>query len=338
MASVAQEVENTMQKLADMTKDQINSITSDWIFKIEQWMAMAKEYVISTDSLVEKLSKRSRTILGNLEQIAINNYNTQKEMIEGKRLLQEGYVLLNQIGEQIRGEEVTYSVTITAEGEALSSAAKVYTITTNLEEFLNMQNATSRRLIMKDPTTLYNQYINTNNKNSKIKIEEWTPEKIQNFQIFNSQIRKIQSGKKVRWKHINEGQALEAFLRAEVAGISIIAEPKGNRAYWGSLAHIMKTTMGKPDPFYQGGDIGNEQIKGLHASITNINTLIATLNRTLFAIRRGQQGIDTTIKNKMQNEVTAGAENTAKTIEEQVIKNLQDIFVSKTIRINVVNA
>lgn len=338
MANVTQAVKDTMQKLADMTNDEINAITSNWIFEIEQWMALAREYVVSTDSLAEKLTKRSRTILGNLEQVAINNYNTQKKLIEGRDVLQSGYVLLNKIGEQIRGEEITYSVTITAQGEALSTASKIYTMTTNLDEFLNMQNATSRRLVMKDPTTLYNQYINNNTKNSKIKVEEWTQEKIQNFQIFNSQIRKIQSGKKVRWKHINEGQALEAFLRAEAYGVSIIADPKGNRPYWRSLAHIMKMTMGKPDPFYQGGDIGNEQVKGLHASITNINTLIATLNRTLFAIRQGRQGIDTTIKKKMGSEVTNGAEETAKTIEEQTIKNLTDIYESKTIRINIVKA
>jgi hypothetical protein len=34
-------------------------------------------------------------------------------MITNTAVLQEGYILLNKIGEKIRGEEILYSVTVT---------------------------------------------------------------------------------------------------------------------------------------------------------------------------------------------------------------------------------
>ena len=41
----------------------------------------------------------------------------------------------------------------------------------------------------------------------------------------------------------------------------------------------MFNTMKSPDKFFVGGDIDNEQIKGLNASVTNLNSLILNIEK-----------------------------------------------------------
>ena len=43
------------------------------------------------------------------------------------------------------------------------------------------------------------------------------------------------------------------------------------------IFHSVKNTMAAPDAFFLGGDIDDEQIKGLNASVTNLTTLLINL-------------------------------------------------------------
>ena len=65
---------------------------------------------------------------------------------------------------------------------------------------------------------------------------------------------------------------LEAFLRFLDDGNT--PKVSSDADYWHSVGSAMKRTMTAPDAFFLGGDINNLQIKGLNASVTNLNTLI----------------------------------------------------------------
>ena len=59
----------------------------------------------------------------------MKNRRAAKNLIEGSTVLTDGYVLLNEIGETIRNEEIIYNVTTSISGTAISKATsgEVYT-------------------------------------------------------------------------------------------------------------------------------------------------------------------------------------------------------------------
>lgn len=270
------------QSFAAMTKDKQQAILSTWAAEVSHWLLRAKAYVQQQEELKIKLSQTK----------ALDSIKSVSEMLKNRRLartsllnqavLLDGYKLLNHIGETIRAEQILYSITVTKTGEALSkvsTGSQVYTLTVPFQEFIKLLNFSTQRITMKAPTAIFKMATNYLHgdikKQSDIYIEEWSDEKLSNYYIFAQQVRSYTA-----WKKVNEGNILEAFLRFLNSGFQ--AEFNASHEYWrNGVFAAMQNTMMSPDPFFAGGDLNNFQIKGLNASVTNLTTLILTMEKVL---------------------------------------------------------
>ena len=295
--------------------------------QIYSWLNRAKAYVAKEQSLANKLSENTFTSLSSYTNM-LKNRRVAKKLILNKAILTDGYILLNEIGETIRGEEIKYSITASKTGAALSkgqATGGVYTWTVPLSEFINLLNFTSQRITLKDSSTIYKILETQIQKSEKNLIyEKWSDEKLQSFAIFSEQVRT--NPKWPQWNKVNEGNLLEAFLR--FIGEGHTPQIHGDKNYWYSIGSAMKRTMMAPDKFFVGGDINDIQIKGLNASVTNLNTLIQNLEKVLKILFSTHQGYETLNKHVKKNFTKTFSKDLSKT-EEDITNELIDFFTSK---------
>ena len=90
----------------------------------------------------------------------------------------------------------------------------------------------------------------------------------------------------------------------------------------------MKRTMTAPDAFFLGGDINNLQIKGLNASVTNLNTLIQNLSEVLSILRTSEQGHEV-LKKYYRKNAQVQIQQEAFKAQEEVTNELLEFFTSK---------
>lgn len=311
-----------------MTDEQQNQLIMSWTNEIYLWINKARSYIAQEQSLAEKLSVNSMRSVKNVSEM-LKNRRIAKKMINNKVILTEGYILLNKIGETIRGEKIFYSITVSKSGQALSTGSVgtggVYTWQVPLSEFINLLNFTSQRIVLKDSSTIYKMLesqIEANEKN--LIYEKWSDEKLQSYALFNSQVRSNPNWK--QWHNVNEGNMLEAFLRFLDDGNT--PKVSSDADYWHSVGSAMKRTMTAPDAFFLGGDINNLQIKGLNASVTNLNTLIQNLSKVLSILRTSEQGYEVLKKYYRKNAQEQIQQETLKT-QEEVVDELLEFFTSK---------
>lgn len=330
-ADIEHQITQTFDQLSTEVK---SSYIGKWSIEIYSWLNRARAYVAQQQSMMEKLSKNSLQSIEDFQTI-LKNRRVAKKMIDNKTILTDGYVLLNKIGETIRAEEIYYSVTVSKTGSALTSGAAgtggVYTWKVPLSQFINLLNFTSTRIVLKDSSTIYKMLETQIEKGEEgLVYEKWSEEKLQSFSIFANQVRGAANG---YWSKVNEGNILEAFFRF-LNGNNTPAYDTSDE-YWISIMRTMKQTMMAPDPFYVGGDLNDLQIKGLNASVTNINTLIQRLQEVLNILTQSQSGYDVLRKYVRQN-CTQQLEQSIVQDQNQIANNLIEFFTSKVDRNNVV--
>lgn len=307
-----------------------------WASQSYAWMNKARQIIEQNERLQKVLQTESQTKRMTADQLMrafqdqYKKTQVAKAQLNTKNILIEGYTILNHIGEQIRNEEILYSVTITGDKKLISQSAKVYTLKIPESEFIKLLNLNVGSLKLKSPKTIFNKYKGQlEGEEDGLEYEIWSQVKQEAFSLFNNQVRID----KWRWSQINEGNVLEGFLRFTGNGVNI-ANVRWDKEsnYWRSVYYTMQNTMKNPDAFYQGGDIGNEQIKGLYASITNIKTLINVFS-DLLNIFRNFKGTRTTIEAHLKkSQVVQGIDSTIELSQQQVVEKLIQKFSSETDR------
>lgn len=314
-----------------MTEEVQNETIQQWTIRTYNWLNKARVYVKSSESL---MSKMAGTAANNLLEKQFKNVlvkkRVAKDTLMNQSLMTEGYVLLNQIGESLRGEEILYSVTITKTGKALSSGMSgtggVYTWKVPLSEFLKMINFTSRRMTLKSSSSLYKMLQQKINKGEVVpgEYEEWTEQKLQSYSLFTGQIRSYK-----QWSKVNEGNILEAFLRyTKDYGTPMFSK---SHDYWRGVYNSMFNTMKSPDKFFVGGDIDNEQIKGLNASVTNLNSLILNIEK-LWNILKVNPNTQNIISNYYKKSAKSSINKEIEKSQDEVVNNLLKFFTSNITR------
>lgn len=316
------------QSFAAMTKDKQQVLLSTWAAEVSQWLLRAKAYLQQQEELGIKLSTKEE--LKSIKHVSemLKNRRLARESILNQAVLLDGYELLNRIGETIRAEQILYSITVTKTGEALSQVStgnQVYTLTVPFQEFVKLLNFPTRRITMKAPTAIFKMA--TNQLHGDIKewdgdIEEWSDEKLSNYYIFAEQVRSYTS-----WKKVNEGNILEAFFRFLDNGFQ--AEFNASHEYWrNGVFAAMQNTMMSPDPFFAGGDLNNFQIKGLNASVTNLTTLILTMEKVLSLLVQLPDTQTVLTKYLRKNLINEQLNKDLNVSRDAVLKNLLQMFQS----------
>ena len=320
-----------VEAFSEMTEEVQNETIQQWTIRTYNWLNKARVYVKSSESL---MSKMAGTAANNLLEKQFKNVlvrkRVAKDALMNQSLMTEGYVLLNQIGESLRGEEILYSVTITKTGKALSSGMSgtggVYTWKVPLSEFLKMINFTSRRMTLKSSSSLYKMLQQKINKGEVVpgEYEEWTEQKLQSYSLFTGQIRSYK-----QWSKVNEGNILEAFLRyTKDYGTPMFSK---SNDYWRGVYNSMFNTMKSPDKFFVGGDIDNEQIKGLNASVTNLNSLILNIEK-LWNILKVNPNTQNIISNYYKKSAKSSINKEIEKSQDEVVNNLLKLFTSNITR------
>lgn len=320
-----------VEAFSEMTEEVQNETIQQWTIRTYNWLNKARVYVKSSESLMNKMAG---TAANNLLEKQFKNVlvrkRVAKDALMNQSLMTEGYVLLNQIGESLRGEEILYSVTITKTGKALSSGMSgtggVYTWKVPLSEFLKMINFTSRRMTLKSSSSLYKMLQQKINKGEVVpgEYEEWTEQKLQSYSLFTGQIRSYK-----QWSKVNEGNILEAFLRyTKDYGTPMFSK---SNDYWRGVYNSMFNTMKSPDKFFVGGDIDNEQIKGLNASVTNLNSLILNIEK-LWNILKVNPNTQNIISNYYKKSAKSSINKEIEKSQDEVVDNLLKFFTSNITR------
>ena len=322
-----QSVENELIKTFEqLSQQERNMYIQSWTTEIYAWFNRARVYAAQETSLMNKLSDNSKKSLDNV-QTMLKNRRVAKQMISNQSILIDGYILLNKIGETIRGREIMYSITVSQTGQGLTSnnTGGVYTWNIPLSQFINILNFSSTRITLKDPSAIYKMIEQQINQwGNSINYEKWSDEKLQNFSIFAKQVRT--NPRWPNWHNVKEGNLLEAFLRFLDDGNLPQINPTA--AYWKSVGSAMKRTMMAPDKFFMGGDLNDIQIKGLYASVTNLNTLIQNLEKVLNILMTSSSGQEV-IRQHMRKSYSASQidQDIANTIDN-VTNELLNFFTS----------
>lgn len=323
-----------IQDMASATQQDWGPLLQKWLVDIYKWLNKARAYVASQNSVIEKLSSSLVIDKNGKQEVNLVEINSMKKMriskknINNREVLWEGYKLLNEIGETLRGEEIMYSITFTKTGESIGNSTEVYTWTVPMSEFFNMVRFSETRITLRDSSVLYKmaQKEIQNDEKDNI-IEKWTEQKIKDYALFNDEVRNNPNWEK--WHKINEGNMLESYLRLLKNGGTVQTRDKVKKdsEYWHKLGTAVSSTMKAPDAFFKGGDIDNEQIKGLHASVTNINTLMSNLQKVFSILKNAK--INEEVLNKYYKKSGLDLEQQEKEIEQEVVNKLTDFFTSK---------
>ena len=307
------------------------------IGKIDTWLRAASSYV--EKSKIQNLTQNASNALKDIANPELSNayakldnaYNDilrENNEVVGQKLIAEGYMLMNSIGESLRGDKINYSVTIPYSGTYI-------TWTGSMEEFIGtwdgkhyvggMISFSPSRMVLKKKTTLLNQYKNNVEPNLW---KKWDKEKTQIYDAFKQRFNNGNINEN-KWSKVNQGNMLEAFSRFYDNNISndnpnaILAQI--DSGYLDDiLEEAMSETLSNIDPFWTGGDIENEQLKGAGASVTNLSQLIYQLNhtRTLMhsILLKGPQ------PSKNRPQISGITKAVEKQIEKDIDKLVKELF------------
>lgn len=323
-------VENDLTTIfTEETEQHKEQLIKNWSIECMSWLNRARAYLHYQEkeynNLIQ-LAQKANESYQNFSNL-LKKKRQAKALITNTKILEDGYILLNKIGEKIRGEEILYSVTVTQTGSGIASgnAGGVITVQVNLQTFLqNYVNFSHTRITLRDSAALY-KMIEAQIQNNELKsdqYEKWTEEKIVNFSLYDSQIR---AAKNQHFENINAGNMLEGFLRFLDGGMSISKESSSN--YWGPLIRSMKSTLASPDPFWKGPDLADKQIKGLNASVTNLSSLIRTISDTFNILKSNKIGAEAIRSAVVKKQIPTIDEMANQTID-QISKKLEELFTS----------
>lgn len=253
--------------------------------EIDAWLTRARSYVednkIALRKEAEAAMDRYQALIDRQDysQIASIRMDMAAQEVIDNSIINDGYRILNEIGESIRGQKITYSITVTSTGHwgsADGPAGEVITWEMDYSAFSKLLHTGTKRITLKDSSTIMsqleemwkqqqkNQTLNQFNLFSR---KEWSTKEISQYESFHSWAKRY---RKDRGKRIfyNRGQTLEGYLRW-------ISETAKGIKYTRDMSMI--ETAANNLPFYAGGDIGDIQVKGMNASVANIDTMISVL-------------------------------------------------------------
>ena len=258
------------------------------------------------------------------------------------KLMLEGYHILSEIGSWVGNRNSTnYTVIVTSNLEGANAKFSWNELT--FEQFAGMVDFSGigeygysgSKLVLKDTASLFAEFGNSS--------QEWGNQRSQMYEAFDRAVRELtvddkgnlltwkktkrNKNKKFKWENVKRGNTLEAFLRYEqlLKDDSLTEQQR--------LYIAMEDTMKKPAPFYQGGDIGDTQIKGDYATIAQV----ATIENHLKSVR----GMLQRLINQLQSIQLTGEQsasigqnistNISNAIEKEIDKLMKE-FISNTIR------
>ena len=313
-AAVAQ----VMQQMEQEGTYQLTQQMSSWMGEIKQTISALNSYQATTNSTLNKsaqLAVQKMIQSGNYNSRIYNNVSEAKRQAKYQAYVRKGYILLNKIGESIRGKEISYQLIVrTGDGSAVYDWKGV-----SLDDFLELTTISdSGRMRM---TSSSNNIIDVLSKKYQSKEQvAWDDQKRNAYEYFKNYITNyIDSSGKQKWANLNQqGSILEAFT-------------KYYDTKTGNMEDYMERTMSGNQAFWKGGDYGNIQIKSNEASVTSISSIITQLESTYSKLSNIQDIISLQNDNKIIN--TQGIESNIRKEIETKVQDLVKDFITTNLTI-----
>lgn len=295
--------------------------------RFEYWLeqsaqSSAKEW-LSNNMIQADLINKQRSFYN-------SSISQQVADIKYVEAMKRGYKILNNIGETIRGKEITYTIIVsTQKGSQYHEWTGV-----KLDDFLDLTTMYANRtdgklgrtLRLANTKTIMDQLGQVAAGTSQYRAyNKWSKSRMALFNWFNKKIRSKEMGTVFdkesqeeigRWSKVNRGNVLEGFLRFS--------------KYNTNIKESMLETMSDPDPFWRGGDLEKlydfegVQVKSEGASVTNISSLV----RQLTKVDNQLSKITSLITQSQDSSInTQGIENQINQEIEELIKE----FLSKSL-------
>lgn len=281
----------------------------------------------------------------------VNGYGSQiydKEYFKQHDLLKQGYRLLTEIGEAIRGDNVTYKVAMRNVGGSGGGFGDVWEYNMNLNKYLDFAATKSNNIFRSD----LNLTDSTKKLDSGLGVgmtkSVWTAAMLQSIEVFLSQVRGYiewhgggsgpASSKMHAAKHpyakANKGQILEAFLQSGYITKWLRSPSKDD--WKGLIGDYMNMAMGRGEgntfaAFWQGGEGGTNladiQVKGRYASITSMSTLVRQMTRVYAFLNRMKP--EQFVAEAKENFIASGKMSDEQALEQLIKMFYSEMFLTK---------
>ena len=302
-AAVAQVMQQMEQEGTYQLTQQMNS----WMGEIKQVISALNSYQATTNSTLNKsaqLAVQRMIQSGNYNARIYNNVSEANRQAKYQAYVRKGYILLNKIGESIRGKEISYQLIVRAgDGSAVYDWKGV-----SLDDFLELTTISdSGRMRM---TSSSNTIIDALSKKYQSKEQvAWDDQKRKAYEYFKNYITNyVDSSGKQKWANLNQqGSILEAFT-------------KYYDTKTGNMEDYMERTMSGNQAFWKGGDYGDIQIKSNEASVTSISSIITQLESTYSKLSNIQN-----ITSLQKSKPTIDAQGIEDSIKKEIETKVQDL-------------
>lgn len=267
--------------------------------------------------------------------------------LERQALATKSYLLLNQIGEYITGEQIQYSITLQS-----PTTGKNITFNMGIQDFLSSAvSFTSKRMDLHGDSTLFKNF-----ESAGIVGEEWNnTDELYNQELFDSfaaifdYANAISTNGGQSPKQYNKGQILEGYfyyMQTLIGEFNVLSALNGaaatNHLGAGDYSVLVNTldaisimsAQTNSRGFWTGGDIGNVQIKGTRASVASYSTLKRQLAK--FSVLTNQMNFE---KLKGTTEQAASSINAfGNQAIRQIVSGLFEGFMATGVSIEDLNA
>lgn len=324
------------QAVADMKKQSAQEIISQTEFYLNKMnVILNKLGSIDNMSTLEEFVQ-----LQNMqsEATATRIMAEDSKIVARNKVMLDGYHVLSELGAWVGSRQSTsYTVVVTSN---IGVGEKVTWEEMPFEEFANMVDFSgagkygysSSRLVLSSSETLLSQY--AHNATSFGAERSWEYEQFdqairalktdgQGNTLTWKKTKKNKNTKFTKWQNVTRGNTLEAFLRYQ--------QLKQNNPDWSEerlLFESMNATMTKPSPFYQGGDIGNIQVKGDFATIANNSTIVKMLTSSIRQLNRLRDILKTEYNSSLKDAPIGSLSANISAALEKEINELIQKFVS----------
>lgn len=314
-------VSNIMKQMEQEGAMQLTTEMQSWMGQIRQVISAINSYQATTNSILNQSAQaavKNMQNSGAYNSRIYTNVSDAKRQMKYQQFVQQGYTLLNQIGEFIRGKEIKYKLIIRTDNDS-----SIYEWSdVSLKDFLSLSTiADSGRMRLRSENPIIETLSKKYGEQDSVR---WGDEKVQSYEKFKEYITNyIDDSGDRRWEKVNQGNLLEAFVKYY------------DNQQKGTMESYMYSTMSGNQAFWRGGDYGDYQVKSNEASITNISSIITQLESTYSKLASIQTMITTNSNTNSQAAagVTANIEASIKKQVEQKVQELVKEFTTTQLTI-----
>lgn len=303
-------VSNIMKQMEQEGAIQLTTEMQSWMGQIRQVISAINSYQATTNSILNQSAQaavKNMQNSGAYNSRIYTNVSDAKRQMKYQQFVQQGYTLLNQIGEFIRGKEIKYKLIIRTDNDS-----SIYEWSdVSLKDFLSLSTiADSGRMRLRSENPIIETLSKKYGEQDSVR---WGDEKVQSYEKFKEYITNyIDDSGDRRWEKVNQGNLLEAFVKYY------------DNQQKGTMESYMYSTMSGNQAFWRGGDYGDYQVKSNEASITNISSIITQLESTYSKLASIQTMITT--NSNTNSQAAAGViTNIEASIKKQVEQKVQEL-------------